>query len=906
MLRIVNVFGPDRAEADLARSLASHLALLEDDFQRRGMTSEEARRAARHALGGVEQTKEIHRDARSFPWLDDARRDLHYAVRTLRKTPGFAAVVVLTLALGIGANTAIFSLMDALLLRSLPVRDPQRLVELMMVLRSGDVWESFSYPLVRALADQRDVFSGLCGFGEATLNVGPADGVERTTGAWVSGGFYETLGLQPAAGRLLTEDDDRRGATPAAVISDDYWRRKFARDPDAIGRSLLIERMPVAIVGVSPPGFTGANVGEAADITLALSVLPQLYPERAESLEASSTWLRILARPRAGISLLQTKARLAVLWPQAASAAVPASIAVARNRALKSTIDVIPGATGWSPLRKQFRRPLLVLMAFVAVVLLIACVNVANLLLARATARQREIAVRLAIGAGRGRIVRQLLTESAVLAALGAGLGVALAQLGSRVLVALLSSGRTDAIVLDLTPNVRLLGFTSLVAATTSLLFGMAPAFALVGFGRVGPRPSTLRGGRPHSHAPARFRALSVGSVRIAGSVGRLARVLVTAQVSLSFLLLIAAGLFVRTLQNLRTLDPGFRHEGVLLADIDGRRAGYRGARLVAFNQEMLERVQALPGVISASFSSVTPLSGGAISFAIFVKGGPAGRDETWFNNVAPRYFETMHTPVVLGREFTAHDDAASPAVAIVNETFVRRHLPDRNPLGAQLSISISSAPIEYEIVGVVKDATYMTLREPPRPTAYAPYSQRGGAGPITFEVYATGSLAQVASAVHAEVQPKLPGTPVQIRTLTAQLERSLVQERLMATLAAAFGVLALVLAAVGLYGLLAYTVARRTSEIGIRVALGAQRTDVIGLVLRQTSALIGIGLAVGFCGAAMVTRSLDAMLFGLTPLDPVTFISASLVFVVVAMLASYVPARRAAKVDPLVALRCE
>ena len=881
LLRLANVFRSERAEPDLTRELASHLTLLEDEYQHRGMTPDDARRAARLALGGVEQTKELHRDARSFMWLDDARRDLRYAARTLRRAPGFTAVAVLTLALGIGANTAIFSLIDALLLRSLPVRDPQQLVQLAMVLRGGEVWVSFSYPLVRALGDQRDIFSGVCGFSSAVLNVGPPGTVERTSGAWATGACYETLGLGPAAGRLLSQEDDRRGAVPVAVISDAYWRRRFARDRQVIGRTLLIEGVPVPIVGVSPAGFTGPTVGEAADVTLALGVLPQLYPERAGNLEASSTWLRVLARPRAGLSLNQTKARLAIVWPQAASAAVPESIPVARRRVLTSSIDVLPGATGWTPLRKQFRQPLLVLMAFVAVVLVIACVNVANLQLARATARHREIAVRLAIGAGRGRLVRQLFTESAVLAALGAALGVALAQLGSRLLVALLSDGRTDAIVLDLTPNLRLLGFTSLVAATTSVLFGMAPALRTV--------PSAT--------------ALTAGSGRASASTGRLLPVLVTAQVSLSLLLLIGAGLFVRTLQNLRTLDPGFHHEGVLLVDVDGQRAGYRGARLVVFNQDLLQRVAGLPGVISSSFSSVTPLSGGAISHTIFVKGQPAGREEIWFNNIAPRYFETMHTPLVLGREFTERDDAAAPGVVVVNEAFVRRYLRDQDPLGVQLSIS--NAPSDYQIVGVVKDAIYETLREPPRPTVYAPYVQRG-AGGVTFEIYAAGSVAQVASSVRAEVQPRLPGTPVQIRSLTAQVEKSLIQERMMATLASGFGTLALVLAAIGLYGLLAYAVARRTSEIGIRMALGAQRGQVMGLVLRQTCALTGIGIVVGLSGAAVMTRWLASMLFGVAPLDPITFIAASLMFAVVASLASYLPARRAAKVDPLVALRYE
>ena len=883
LLRLFSVVRPERGERELAREVASHLALLEDEYRHRGMTADEARYAARRAIGGIEQAKEHQRDARSFRWLDDARRDLLYATRTLRRTPGFAFVAILTLALGIGANTAIFSLIEALLLRALPVRDPQQLVQVTMILPGGERWHSFSYPLVRGLADQRDVFSDVCGFSDATFNVGSPDAVMRTPAAWVSGAFYETLGLRPTVGRLLMRDDDRPGAIPAAVISDSYWQRAFARDDAVIGRSLLIEGVAVAIVGVSPAGFTGATVGQTADITLALGILPQLYSERAESLEASSTWLRVLARPRPGISSIQAQARLAVVWPQLATAAVPATMPTARRRVLSSRIEIIPGATGWTPLREQFRQPLLVMMGFVVVVLVITCVNVGNLLLARAAARQREMAVRLAVGAGRGRIVRQLLTESALLALAGAAIGLAFAQVASRVLVALLSSGRATAVVLDVAPNGHVLGFTLLVAMTTSLFFGMAPAFSTT------------------SVAPAA--GLIAGSSRVAVSRGRLGPALVTAQVSLSLFLLIGAGLFVRTLQNLRTLDPGFHHEGVLLVDVDARRAGYRNARLIAFNQDVLERVQGLPGVLTASFSSITPLSGGGISLAIAVNGHPTGPEEIHFNNVAPRYFETMHTPILQGREFTARDDSRAPGVVVVNHAFVQRYLPDGNPLGQH--ISIGNGRSDFQIVGVVKDAIYMTLREPPPPTVYAPYLVRG-AGAVTFEVYVSGSVAQVASAVRAEIQPRIPGIPVEVRTLTEQLERSLIQERLLATLATSFGVLALVLAAVGLYGVLAYTVARRTGEIGIRMALGARHAHVMRLVLGESIALTGIGIALGLSGAAAVTRFLAGMLFGLSSFDPMTFVTASLVFAGVAMLASYVPARRATKVDPLVALRHE
>jgi putative ABC transport system permease protein len=885
LLRLWSTFRSDPAERELAREIAAHRALLEDEFRRRGMPASDARRAARRSLGGIEQTKELHRDARSFRWIEDAQQDLKYGIRGLARAPGFSTIAVLTLGLGIGANTAIFSLIDAVLLRSLPVPEPGRLLELTMVLKSGEVWESFSYPLVRGLADQREIFSSVSGFSSATFNVGPPESVERTSGAWVSGGFYETLGLVPAAGRLLGPEDDAPGAVPVVVISDGYWRRKFGADPRVVGQPLSIDGTRVTVVGVSPPGFSGANVGDAADVTLAIGVLPQLYPARAESVKASSTWLRVMARARPGVSLSQARTRLAVVWPEVADAAIPdgSVMLAARRRALTSTIGVIPGSTGWSPLRKQFRKPLFVLMGMVGLVLVIACVNVTMLLLARASSRSREMAVRLAVGAGRARIVRQLLMESALLASIGAMVGVGIAQVASRSLVALLSSGRASPLVLDLALNLRVLTFTAFVAMATSLLFGIAPAF------------------RTTSVAPAE--TLVATSSRIAGPRRRLGQALVVAQVSLSLVLLVGAGLFVRTLQNLRGVDRGFRHEGVLLVDVDGRQSGYTGARLAAFNGELLERVRRLPGVATASYSSVTPLSGGAITHTMAI-GGRRILGEIYFNNVGPRYFGTLSTSVVQGREITDKDVAGAPGVVIVNQAFVRRYLPNSDPIGQHLS-QVSDSGVDFEIVGVVQDAAYETLRELPRPTIYASYLQRGG-GPVTFEIHAPGALDQVASAIRAELQPSLPGVPVQVRTLTAQLERSLVQERLMAVLAGAFGVLALVIAATGLYGLLAYSVTQRTAEIGVRVAFGASYGRVIGMVLSQSLGLIGVGLVVGMLGAAIVGRYLSGMLYGLTALDSGTYMAAALILTLVAVLASYAPARRAASVDPLTALRSD
>jgi putative ABC transport system permease protein len=889
--RVGALFAKCRHDGLLDEEIQTHLSLLIDENVRRGMSPLEARAAARREFGGLDQVKETYRDQRGWPFLDALAQDVRYAIRTLGKNRGFTAVAVLTLGLGIGANTAIFTLVDALMLRLLPVHNPHELVRLTRVQGGAPEGENFSYPQVRALAEHDELFSGLGGFSGETFNVGPPDALVRTGGAWVSGGFYQTLGLEPAAGRLLRPDDDRPGAAPAAVISDSYWARRFGRDVAAIGRPLLIEGVPVTVVGVSAAGFAGAIVGEAADITLALNVLPQLQPERPNFLGPGARWLRVLARPRAGMPMDQVRARAAAVWTQILNATVPPNMpAEARRRAMASSIDVKAGENGSSSLRTEFRQPLLVLMAVVGLVLLIACANVANLLLARATARQREIAVRLAIGAGRGRLVRQLLTESALLSAAGAALGIVVASVGSEFLVALISTGPTlptasDTIALDLSLNWHVLAFTGLVAVSTTMLFGLAPAIKAT--------------------VVTPVLAMTATGSRVTASRGRLAPSLVTAQVSISLLLLIGAGLFVRTLQNLRTLDRGFHHEGVLLVDVDGRRAGYRGPRARAFYQQVLAISERVPGVTVASFSSVTPLLGGGISMGIALNGQPISGEEIHFNLVAPRYFETMRTPVVLGREFTSRDDEAAPGVAIVNEAFVRRYMPIGNPLGQRVSVVGPRDSEQSLVVGVVRDAVYETLRQAPPPTVYVPYLHRGS-DPVTFEIYAVGSLAQVASAIRSEVQPKLPGTPLRIRTLTAQLETSLVQERLMASLATSFGVLALVLAGVGLYGLLAYTVARRTNEIGIRVALGAERSQMLWLMMNDALQMIAWGTAIGLLAAWAASRLISSMLFGLTGTDPSTVAGATGLLVLVGALAGFLPARRASAIDPMVALRHE
>jgi putative ABC transport system permease protein len=553
----------------------------------------------------------------------------------------------------------------------------------------------------------------------------------------------------------------------------------------------------------------------------------------------------------------------------------------------QATPDLTAGGAGYTDLRRQFQRPLLVLMAVVTLLLLIACANVANLLLARAAARSREIAVRLAIGAGRARIVRQLLTEGLLLSIMGAAAGVLLAWAGSHMLVDLLSSGLTPGVALDVKPDRLVLAFTGAVACATGILFGMAPAFR----GTAAGPAAALR-------------------EKIAISRSRLGPMLVAGQISLALLLLIGGGLFVQTLKNLHRVDAGFRGDGVLVVNADGAREGYRGTGAAAFYEGLLQQLERLPGVKSASYSLITPLAGGGISFGVSVNGRPVSAQETYFNSVSRRYFETMGTPVALGREFTERDTADAPRVAIVNQAFARRYMPAESPLGQSLTVRSYPRPLEFEVVGVVKDAIYESLRAAAPPTVYCPVIQREGMRNtgfgVVFEAHVAGSPAQTAEVLRSTIQPTLPGSAVEVHALSEQIERALVQERMMATLATAFGILGLVLAAVGLYGLLGYTVARRTNEIGIRMALGAMRQEVLWMVIRHALVLLGIGVACGIPAAWAASRLVSSMLFGLTATDPLTIGAAIAVLCATSLLAGLAPAWRASRVDPMVALRHE
>jgi len=874
-------------EEDLEREIRADLELEAEEQQSKGLSREEARYAARRAFGNAALVKEEVRGMWGWNFAAQTEQDVRYALRMIRCNRAFSAAAIISLALGIGANTAIFSLMDALLMRFLPVRNPGELVELLWV-EQGQPIDSFSYPPIAALAARKDIFAGLAGFSGYSFNVTSGADTVRVPGAWVTGEFYQMLGVEPFAGRLLTPEDDRPGAPLVAVLSYAYWKSRYAGDLSVVGRNIEIEHQPVLIAGIGPRGFDGANVGSAANLTLALNALRQLFPERARNLEAGSQWLRVLARPQPGISIAQAKARLAVIWPRMATVATTLLMNPKRRDVyLRSSIDLVPGGAGWSNLRRHFERPLYVLLAITGLVLLIACANFANLLLARGAARAREIALRFAIGAGRRRVMRQLLTESVLLSVAGTGLGVIFARPAGHLLLAVFSTGGRDLIALDLTPDTRVLLFAAALALATGTLFGLVPAL------------------RATAASPAA--TLKSGSGIAPRTRARLLPALVVSQVALSTVLLIGAGLFVRTLQNLEQLAPGFRSEGVLLVNLDPRRAGYKDARLTALYEELLDHFARLPGVAAASLSSNTPLSGGVWSEPVSINGQPPTRESAHVNLIAPRFFATLSTPVLLGRDFNSGDRAGAAGVAVVNEAFTQKFL-EGPPLGQRVSIPNPHYG-SFDIVGVVKDTLSQSLRGPAPPTVYfsaLQYPEMIGAA--YFELRVEGSLLRTTALVRDELRAEFREMPAEvlIEPLSAQTGRTLGQERTLATLGAAFGVLALILSAVGLYGLLAYMVARSTNEIGIRMALGARRTEVLALVLRGALKLLAFGIALGIPVAWAGTRWISSMLFHLRGTDPLTTVIAASLLAAIALVAALVPAFRAARVDPLTALRYE
>jgi predicted permease len=838
-------------------------------------------------------------------WEDEMFQDIRYGVRMLLKQPGFALVAVLSLALGIGANTAIFSLVDALLLRSLPVQAPERLVlfgkaESIGITNSfpSRSWDLFSYPFYQALRQRNQVFAevaALQSFPEGLhglVNTGGAAGEqELMVTQLVSGSYFSTLGVNAMLGRTLTAADDQvAGGHPVVVLSHKWWEKRFGSDPGVIGKTITIGQTVYTIIGVTPKEFFGTTVGQAPSLWVPLAMeekLPQGRQGRNAQLVQS---LYLIARLKDGVTREQAGTEVNLLFKQILHEFAGAQPSAERLKSIQGArIELTPAGSGLSELRRQFSLPLRILLAVVGVVLLIACANVANLLLARATGRASEFALRLALGANRTRLVRQLLTESVLLAVCGGVLGILLAWWGSRVLVQMVNSG-PEPLALDVSPDLRVLGFTLLVSLFSAIVFGTAPA---------------LRAARIELNA-----SLKAGKGAVAATSRSLfGKALVIAQVALSLVLLVGAGLFVRTLINLQSVPTGFQPQSVFVFQIDTSATGYKeDAQLANVQRQVEERVKAVPGVRAASFSMFLFNQGGWTTRAFTQGSNPAESQERRLANnvVGLDFFTAMGLPLLQGRGFGPQDTEQAPKVAVISETMAQQFFPGQSPLGQHFWLGRAEDREDIEVIGVVRDAKYQSLDENPMAMAYYPHAQR-----FTylnnFEVSLSGAPGTVIPAVRQAIKEVNRNLPIdEVATMSEHLDRSLVQQRLIARLSAFFGLTALLLACIGLYGILSYAVARRTHEIGIRLALGAQRGKVVWLVLREALALVTSGIAVGLLAALFVTKLADSLLFGLKPTDPLTLLIATVLLMVVATLAGYLPARRAAHVDPLVALRDE
>jgi predicted permease len=880
IIRFWGTLRPGRRDAELEAELRLHLELAAEHEQRRVSSTEEARRAAAIRFGGVAQSMEAVRDQRRLPWLNDLGRDLRYALRALRRNPMFASVAVVTLALGIGANTAIFSLADAVLLRPLPVATPQGLVVLRQVAPAGTIFP-FTAAAAEDLALSTDVLSGLAAFRPLlSTHVGVNGDTELALVQSVSGNYHAVLGIQAVTGRTLTEHDRE----PVAVISHRYWQRRFAGDPNVVGRALEMHGRSFTIVGVTPREFFGTQPGRYVDVTAPLSTHPMTMPPNAR-------WLYLVGRLSPGISREQARVALRARWTQLAVAPSP--------RSRPAILELDSGAQGLNELGREFSLPLRILMAAVGVVLLVACANLAGLLIARSSARQQEIAIRLSLGAARGRIVRQLLTESALVAAAGGAAGGALAYWLTPLLLAMMSRGR-GAIVLDVAPNARTLTFTAAITIATALLFGLLPA--------LGASRTTVQ-----SH----LKQSASGADRTRRTWGR---AMVVTQVALLVLLLTSAGLFARTLQKLRSVDAGFTPAHVLVVSVSTGPA-IQGATRRALYEDLYARFSALPGVRSVSMAMDIPIGDLSMAAGMAVPGRPsdvaADAAPVYHNFAGPHFFETMGIAVLSGRDFDLSDDERALDTVVVSDGVARRYFAHEDPLGRQIVVGDPQcrrcpAPSVATIVGVVRDVRYTSLRADAPLMIYRPSRQAPNAPADTFLIRTSSASADsLRSLLHAEVRAAAPALPPpSVVSLDDRVAGALVEERMLAALSSAIGVLAALLAAIGIYSTVASAVARRQREIGIRIALGALPGRVARSVVGEAFRIVAGGLAIGFpaaIAAALAARSLLAgLLFELAPTDPLIFTSSMAAILLVASLAAYVPARRAARIDPVVSLKYE
>jgi predicted permease len=860
--------------------------------------------------------------------MNNLWQDIRYGLQMLVKNPGFTAVAVLTLALGVGANTALFSVVDEVLLKKLAVQEPDRLVLLTWTsskefspggytgntsrdpVTGLTVRTSFPYPSFVRLREQQSALSDVFAFGSVSFNVNADGQADVAEGQAVSGNYYAALGVPAFLGRMISDSDDQAGARPVAVLSHRFWQRRFGSDMSVVGKQVNLNNVAFTIIGVTPAQFRGTSqVGSSQDVSIPIAWEQQVSGERSRMKGAGIYWLRIMGRLKPGATAAQVQAGFESVFLQSVldhrQARQTQIMADSKKPGPIKPLDpkdyprlsLESGSQGEMNTRRYYARPLRLLFGVVILVLLIACANVANLLLVRASARQKEIAVRLALGASRSRLIRQLLTESVLLSIISGAVGVLFALWIKDGLLAVTDwSGSETALNPRL--DLRVLGFTFGLSLLTGIVFGLVPALRAT---RLDLTPALKDSGRSSSTASRSF----------------LSKSLVVVQVSVSLLLLIGAGLLVRTLVNLQRVDSGFNANNLLIFSVNPNLIGYKEERLVGLYQQMFERLEAVPGVRSVTFSRMPLLGQGSSSRSMYLPSATAGPDgtvkqtgELYLHQVRENFLETMEIPLLMGRSLTAKDDARAPKVAVVNQTFARKYFANENPIGKRFGFD-SEKTSDVEIVGLARDTKYTRQRDEIQPTAYLPWLQElGSVGAATFEVRTTGDPESAISSIRQAVREVDGSLPLNnIKTQIEQAEETLVMERLFAKLLTLFGLLAQQLAAIGLYGVLAYSVSQRTHEIGIRMALGADRSKVLRMILKQGMVLTLVGVALGVGGAYVLTRyleSLTSMLFGIEPRDPWTFGLAAALLTLVAFVACLLPARRATRVDPMIALRNE
>lgn len=897
LFRIRSLFRPGRRERELEDELQFHLQNQTEKYRHMGLAPAEAARRARLDFGGMEQVREETRESHGISPLDTSIRDLRYSARVLRKNPAFATVAVLSLALGVGANTAIFQVIDAVRLRSLPVVAPRELVEIHVANMRGargsqERDNALTYPIWEQLSQRPAGFSGIAAWSDESVNLSPSGEVREVSALWVSGGFFPLLGVQPALGRLFTPDDDVRGCgIPGAVISYSFWHSEFASDPSIIGRSISANSHSVEILGVTPSSFFGVNPGKTFEIALPVCSATTILGHDVLD-DGTFWWLSLIGRLKPGWTLPHAAAQLEVVSPRVFRNSLPANypqVSVKDYLRMKLTASFAPG--GVSELGQQYSDALWMLLAIAGVVLLIACLNLANLLLARANAREREIALRLAIGASRSRLIRQLMSESLLLSSAGAAVGLALSYSLSRLMVSLLESPG-NSVFLDLHTDWRVLAFTAGLAILTCLIFGLAPA---------------LRATR--ASAQEAFKGSARGLTASRERAG-LRRALVVSQIAFSLVLLVCSLLFAGSLRKLLEVQTGFHKEGVLIADLRFARANPALVQAGNYQKRLLDQVGAIPGVLSVADTTVVPISGQTWSNAVWMAGHkPSAAAESYISRISPGYFRTFGTPFLAGRDFNDRDTATAPKAAIVNRAFAGRIAKSANPVGERFFVEATpSIPeTEYEIVGVVANTKYRELREEFGPVVFLPLSQ--DPAPMLQDqliIRAALPLAKLLPPVRRAIAEADPGAHFAFVNFRDVIDESLSRERLMATLSTGFGALAALLSAIGIYGMMSYMVARRQSEIGVRMALGANTGNIQRMVAGESGRLLMAGLAVGVplsIAAAALARTL---LYGFRPYDAVVLCIATALLTMVALMAAWLPARRAARLDPMRALRDE